>query len=301
MYDFCMWIYFVLLSTLAWALVNILNSVLVHHHIKSPVVLTWIQSLISLPLLLILSFNIDITSSWSVTLLLFGITAYFGDLWFFYVLKHVDASVLNASWSILSLLLSLTGFIFLGEKWSIYQSFGAFLIIGGTLLLSLYHKHINFRRTLLLFSILAVLYLPYYLAKKVAVDNGGNALSVFFWLLVGRELLSLVVPIFSSTVRKSTYTTIKSSHGFLVLCLITTILYILAEYFGTLAYLDGPLSLVAIFANLQPFFVIGIGWAYYLASPLKAPKELFTKESIKIKMLSFGLVFVGTILVTRAY
>jgi drug/metabolite transporter (DMT)-like permease len=292
-----MWILFVLLSTFAWALVNTLNSVLVHHHIKSPIVLTWTQSLIGAPILLFIAINFDVNSSWIPTLVFFGITAYAADLWFFYVLEHVDVSVLNASWSILSILLSFAGFLFLNETWTIYQSLGTILIIGGTLILSFNHKHVNVKYTVGLFLVLALLYTPYYLVKKLAVEDGQTELSVFFWLLLGREILSISLPIFSTTIRKSAISIIRSNRPFLMICMLITCLYFAAEYFGVLAYANGPLSLVSIVINTQPFAVMVIAAIYTALSPNKAPKELLTRQSINVKIVSFLVVFIGLLLI----
>ncbi len=301
MYTLVMWLLFVLLSTFAWALVNVLNSVFVHNYVKSPIALTWIQSCISLPLLLLISFWIDVRSSWILVLILFGITAYAADLWFFYVLNHVDVSVLNASWSILSLFLSIVGFFFFHESWSFQQSAGSLMIIGGTLLLSLYHQHINLRFTLYLFSTLALLYLPYYIVKKVAIDAGESAAAVFFWMLIGREILSISLPLVLPLKLKSHIRNIGSDYFFFAICFLTVSLYFLAEYFGALAYLSGPLSLVSVIANVQPFMVMCVAWVWIAFCPSKAPRELLTQQSISIKIVSFCLVFLGLTLLTVSH
>lgn len=293
-----MWLLFVLLSTFAWALVNVLNSVFVHNYVKSPMVLTWIQSCMSLPLLLLISLKMDVASSWIPVLIFFGITAYAADLWFFYVLNHVDVSVLNASWSILSLFLSVAGFIFFHESWSFQQSSGAVMIISGILLLSFYHQHVNIRHTLYLFLVLAFLYTPYYLVKKAAIENGESVSAVFFWMLLGREILSISVPLVFPPILRSAITTVRSGWLFPVICLITVILYFLAEYFGALAYASGSLSIVSIITNVQPFVVMSIAWIWIIFLPEKGPRELLTRQSISVKLASFFTVFTGLLLIT---
>ena len=293
-----MWLLFILLSTFAWALVNVFNSVLVHNHTKSPVIITWIQSCFTVPLFLLISWRLDITSSWIPTLIFFGVTAYAADLWFFHVLHHVDVSIMNAAWSILSLLLSIAGFLFFNESWSIYQSIGSILIISGVLLLSLYHQHVNIKKTLWLLVALALLYLPYYIAKNAAISAGESASAVFFWMLIGREILSISVPLASRSTFHSAMVIIRSGWPFSIVCFSTVILYFLAEYLGALAYVSGPLSLVSVVSNIQPFIVMGAAWVYIFFWPAKGPKELITRQSISIKLISFCIFFIGLALIS---
>lgn len=291
-----MWLIFILLSTVAWALVNILNSVLVHHYHRSPIMLSWIQSVLSVPLLALIGFHVDIHSSWALLLIVVGMSAYVADLWFFRVAHALDISVLNVAWSILSLFLTLVGVFHFHDSWTIQQSIGAILIIGGTLLLTLYHQHISLRRTIWLLVILAALYIPYYAAKKAAVDAGEGVGTAFFWLLVGREAPSLLLPLTSRKTVQLAIQVIRNNWLFPLKSLLIVVCYFLAEYFGTLAYRQGSLSLVAIVANTQPFAVIACAGLYTTLWPKYAPRELFSRQSLGIKLASFSLVFFGVTL-----
>jgi drug/metabolite transporter (DMT)-like permease len=291
-----MWLLFILLSTVAWALVNIFNSVLVHHHHKSPVVLSWTQSVLSIPLLAFVGFKVDIQTPWAFSLLIVGMSAYVADLWFFHVAHSLDISVVNNAWSILALLLTIVGVFYFHESWTFHQSIGAILILIGTLLLTLYHQHINLQRTLCLLIILAALYVPYYVFKKVSIDAGAGVGTVFFWLLLGREIPSILLPLTSRKTIQLSVQIIQNNWLFPLKSFLIMIFYFLAEYFGALAYQHGSLSLVAIVANTQPFVVIGFAGIYIYLWPKYAPKELFSRQSLGIKLTSFGLVFLGLIM-----
>ncbi len=292
-----MWLVFGLLSMFAWALVNVFNSVFVHNYSKSPFVMNWIQSAISIVILLLISLSIDVRSSWIPILLFFGITAYFGDLWFFHVLNKVDVSVLNAAWSILAVLLSIAGFILFDESWTIYQTLGAILILGGTSLVSYYHKHVNIWHTLWLFFVLALLYLPFYIVKKAAIDAHESIAAVFFWMLIGREILSLCTPIFNPKIFTEAIRVLRIGWVFPLTCTVTICTYFLAEFWGALSYQLGPISLVSVVGDLQPFAVMGVASLYIYFWPHKAPKELLTRQSVKIKFISFSTVFIGLALI----
>jgi drug/metabolite transporter (DMT)-like permease len=291
-----MWLAFILLSTIAWAGVNVLNSVLIHHYHKSPFILAWIQSAMGIPVLLVIVPFIEIKTPWALFLFITGITAYLADLWFFYAAEKIDISVLNIAWSVLSLLLAVVGVFYFEESWSIQQSVGSCLILAGTLLLTFFHQHISLRKTLWLLVVLALLYLPFYSIKKSAISDEVNVGTVFFWLTVGRETPSFLLPLFSKKTLKTAFQIIHGNLLFPLKSLVIIFCYFMAEFFGALAYKHGPLSLVSITSNTQPFIVILGAWFCASFWPRLAPKELFSRQSLKIKILSFSLVFAGLIL-----
>lgn len=288
-----MWLLYVLLSTFAWALINVLDSAIVHHHEKKPMALMWSQSIISLPILGALALFVPLETSWMWILILFGIIGYAGDIWFFHVLAHVDVSVTNIAWSILSLLLAASGFLFFGESWGLHQTLGALFIIGGALTLSFYHHRVNILRMLWLVSTLAALFLPFYLMKKWALHEGQHPLTVFFWLLVGREVFSFCIGGTFADTRRVAIAAMRESWHFMAINLVVILAFFTAELTGTFAYATGPLSLVAIVSNIQPFAVMSLAGLLYFFIPSKAAKELLTRQSVSIKVLCFLIVFTG--------
>lgn len=289
-----MWFFFVLFSTLCWAFVNVLDSLLVKHYEKNPLVLLWSQSVFSIPILVVLAFFLDLETPWVTVLLGMGMVALLGDLCFFHILDRLDVSVTNAAWPILSIFLSIAGFFIFGESWSLLQTAGAVLVIAGAMLLSLYHQHVSWLRTLCLLGTLGVLYLPYYVTKKAAVVAGENPLTVFYWMLIGRETLAFVVPVLfrKSRTRIVSLVTRMDTQYFLIGGAVI-VCFFLAEYTGTLAYVSGPLSLVSIVSNVQPFVVIFLAWMLMMLFPSRAAKELFSRQSLGVKLISFCIVFTG--------
>jgi len=288
-----MWLFYVLLSTFAWAIINVVDSAIVHNHEKKPMALMWSQSMISLPILGMLAFILPLETSWMWVLILFGIIGYAGDVWFFHVLAHVDVSVTNIAWSILSLLLAASGFLLFGESWGLHQTIGALLIIGGALTLSFYHHRVNVLRMLWLVFTLAALFLPFYLMKKWALHEGQHPLTVFFWLLFGREVFSFCIGGSFAGTRRIAITAMRESWHFMVMNFVVILAFFTAEFTGTLAYATGPLSLVAIVSNIQPFLVMGIAGLLFFFVPSKAAKELLTRQSIQLKVICFFIVFAG--------
>ena len=62
---------------------------------------------------------------------------------------------------------------------------------------------------------------------------------------------------------------------------------------NTLAFHNGPLALAVIVTNIQPFIIILLSLLFYSLLPHKAPKELLTAQSLKVKLVSFLIVFTG--------
>lgn len=289
-----MWLLFAFLSTLMWALVNVLDSLIVRNYEKNPFVLMWCQSLFSMVFLAIFPLFVSVQfSSWTLTLMLFGAIGFVGDLWFFRVLRSVDVSVMNAAWAILSIFLSIAGFLLFHESWTTSQSAGSVLVIGGVLFLSLFHHSTDAKRTLLFLASLALLYMPYYVMKKSAIDADLGVMHVFYWMMLGRELCGFNVPWFAPSIRRSALKVLRSGWSFSAFNGAVILCFLLAELFGAYAYDIGTISLVSIVTNIQPFIVIGLAWLFVRLLPLRAPRELLTVQSVRVKILSFSIVFGG--------
>lgn len=289
-----MWLPVILLSAFFWASSNILDSVLVRHIEKHPVTLNWFQAVFGIFLLLLLVVLVPVSSSWAMILLVGGSVAYVGDCLFCYVLDRLDISAINAAWAINAILVSLSSFLLFGEWWSIQETVGAALILSGVFLLSFYHRHISLARTLLLLSCLAACYLPVVLVQKAAVRAGEGLLVVFFWSVVGRECLALGGPLLIPHYRRRILTMLRRPpQSFLALSAGVVVSFSMAMLITIWAYDLGPLSLVSVASNVQPFFVMTIAWMLSRFVPSRAPRELLTGQSVRVKLTAFTVVFAG--------
>src|SRR3989344_3025148 len=283
-----MWFPLQLFSVTLWAAVNVLDSILVHRFEKNPVTLLWYQSLFSIPLLGAIAFTQDLGTPWMPALLLSGVIAYLGDRVFFRALEVIDVSVANIAWVILSVFLSLSGFLFLGEAWTAAQSIGVLCIFAGILLLSLWHRKVSDMRSLLWLPLLALLYTPFYLLQKHVLLQGEEVLRVFFWAILGRELCGFVIPlILPSYRRRIQEITVKNQVSFHLLNGVVIAFFFSGTFFTTWAFETGPLSLVSIVGNVQPFIVLLLAWLLCRVAPSCPPRELLTQQSVGVKLISF--------------
>lgn len=298
-----MWVTFQLLSVALWGVINVLDSVLMKHYDHHPVVSMWHQAafsmLILIPAWFILSPSV---SFWVLPFVFAGMLAYAGDVVFFLALDRIDVSITNIAWTLLSVFLAIAGFLLLQEAWSFMQSVGSLLVFSGVLILSLWQRKIQSARSLLLLPLLAALYIPFYFVQDLALQNGQNVFTILFWLLLAREgsifVVSMIVPqlrrkVFGSAARKRV-----SFHG---INAVVIAFFFAATYLTILAYEAGPISLVAIISNAQPFFVLFFAWMALLFFPRFAPREILSRQSVSLKILCFCIVFSGLALIAFSH
>lgn len=289
-----MWFSLTLLSAFFWGFSNVVNSMLVAKYEKNPVVLMWVMTFLSMLLLLILPLNYDVHTDWMFVLMMVGAVSYLGDLYFFRVLDRIDISVVNAAWAIQALLLSLIGFFVFRETWTPLEGVGAALILSAVLLLAFFHAHISMPRTLGMLLLLGALYIPASIARKTALLAGVKILPVFYWLMFARETIAFCLPWCVPSQRRALkHAALSFGVSFYLLCAAAMFSFYLAEYLLSCAYAAGPISLIAIAGNLQPFFVLFLGGLLVRYLPAYAPKEVFSIRSTSIKLYSFIIVFLG--------
>lgn len=295
-----LWLPAILLSAFGWSLVNVLNSSLVQRYERHPVTLMWSQASFGLVSMCILFFVRDIRSDWWLLLLLMGVCTYAADLVFFWVLNTIEVSVANAAWVILSLFLSIAGFVLFGESWTATQAAGAAFICVGVLYLSLRNPtNGSLANTFGMLTLLALLYVPNYVVRKNALVHGETVAAVFFWLIIGRESVAFLFPLLVSEYRARVVRlvrTVRPAYFWWCLCIVGCFLF--GEYTNALAYALGPISLVAIAGNVQPFIVMLLAYALLRFAPYFAPKEVVTPQSVRVKLISFTVAFVGLALLS---
>lgn len=290
----CMWFILQILSVTFWAALNVIDSLMVKHYHKHPIVLGWNQSYFSLSYLLILALVFQPSVAWALPLLSVGVIAFFGDIVFWRALDRIDISVANIAWAILSLFLAIGGFVLFDERWTSFHTIGSILVIGGVSLLSTWQRRIDSVRSLWLLPLLALLYTPFYLVQKAALLGGASAFDAFFWTLAARESMFFCTPAFVPSFRSHIRAhRLKAPWSFYALNVLAVSLFFIAIYLTAQAFRYGPVSLVGMVGNVQPFIVLFFAWALTRIAPLSAARELLTKQSVAVKIVSFTIVFMG--------
>lgn len=248
----------------------------------------------SILFLMIIALFYDVRTSWAFGIMVVGIIAYGGDLLFFWILDRLDVSVLNAAWAIQTVYLSIVGFLFFHESWNAVQGMGASLVLIGVCLLSFFTRQVTFRKALYLLALLALCFVPVNIMRKVAFMDGVQTIPFIFWMLLGRDGLAFFGPLLIPSERRKIFHTLPTcSPNFFALSAGVISCFFVAEFLLASAYRSGPVSLISVVGNIQPFFVIFLAGILAFFFPSFSAKELFSKRSIGIKIGSFSIVFLG--------
>lgn len=289
-----MWLPLQLLAALCWALVSVLDSVLVKHYEKRPYVLMWCQSCFSMPVLLAVLVVSGEATPWTIPLVLAGMVAFLGDITFFAVLDRVDASVVQVAWAMFAVFLSVISIAFFGETWSAVQGVGVFLLLGGILFLSLRGRGFINSHAFVLLLLLALLYVPFYAVQKAAMRGGTNVLLAFLFPLLARESLCFTVPLLVPRWRAAIASLMRRVRWpFFAICGSVVMLFFAAVFLNTWVYDVGPLSIGVVVSNVQPFFILFLAWLFWKIAPSAAPRELLTAQALWVKITAFLIVFCG--------
>ena len=295
--DWCaMWLLYALLMVLGWSLAIVFDSLLVRHYEKNPFILMWTQSCFSMLFLVYLSPLVVLEPAWMPLLAVGAVIAYFGDLVFFLAIDRMDASVFNIAWAILAVLLGIAGFFLFGESWTLTQALAALCILAGIIILSYWHRHIT-PAAFGLLVLLAFLYAPGNVVQKMALNGGVPLLTMMFWFLLFRECTSFTfhwcMPRFR---RLMAHFIVKVDFTFVWITGFVVATYFLGVFFAAHAFAAGPISLIAVVGNVQPFLVLFLAWVLFRIAPLYASRELLDWQSVRVKLVSFCVVFVGMML-----
>ena len=289
-----MWLLFGLLASALWSASDIFNSILVKHYERNPIILSWIQSVGDLLILFVTALLFDVQSEWIGALMFGGFTTYIAFLFLFHVLHRVDVSVMNASWAFLAIFVSISGFVFFGESWSIIQTAGVLLVLSSVFFLAYWHQHVSIFRTIFLLVALGFLYAPVNVVMKAALLNGETVPAAFFWTLLGAKGSAFLFPWMTSKLRRTIVDfNPHLSMSFLFLNAMGLICSLSGFVAITKAYAVGMASLVSVTENAQPFFAILFAWLSVKMCARYAPRELLTAQSVGVKIACFLVVFAG--------
>ncbi|MDD5026491.1 MAG: hypothetical protein PHH13_03915 [Candidatus Peribacteraceae bacterium] len=291
-----MWFLAAMAGNVLWVASDVTNSVLVHRFESRPFILAWVQSAFDLFWLCMLVGFVSFHTVWFPWYAAAGLCSYVASLVFLAVLKRFDVSIMHAAWVFQALAVSIAGFVIFQERWTFLQSVGAILALSSVLFVAFWHKHITLFRTVAWLLLLGLLYTPFFIVQKAAVEGGETIMTAFFWTEFFQKGTAQVLPWVVPGVRRSArgvWSRLRWDTFFLnvfaSLCIMLGCLSFVA------AFKYGPVSLVAVLENSQPFLAIIFAWLLCYVAPTYAPRELLTKQSVSVKVVSFTLVAAGMV------
>lgn len=292
-----MWFLYAILGNVCWTTSDVMNSIMIKHFEKSPLVISWFASVFGLICLACMGLVMEVEVTWIPVYAMTGIAMFFGNLFYYFVLHRLDVSVMNAAWVFMNIFISAYGLLFFGETWSMLQWIGVLLSITGVLILSYWHQHVSIGRTVGYLTLLGLFFAPLFLVQKAALLEGQSIASSFYWTILISELCHFIAPIFHAPTRnRIQHHVMHPTPAFFQFCLWAVVIwlsaFLLVAYANQIAYV----SIVMMFENAQPFVTICVAWIFAQLLPKYAPRELLTIQSVQTKIISFTIVFIGLVL-----
>jgi drug/metabolite transporter (DMT)-like permease len=294
------WLFFALSGPFLWAFTNIFDGALRQNFIKNDIALTWIVAASRLPFVILLFLISDIRLP-GISVNLWMILA--GILWtlplFFYyrAIKDEDPSRIALLIQLVPVFTLPIAYFTIGERLTSFQIFAFIILILAGIFASLKKMKGNWRLSKAFFLI-ACACLSWaasdVLFKKFAVFYP-NYISAYAVDMFGGFLVCLPI-LFMPKNRKGVF---KNLSGLPVKAWLLIFLSFMAGIIGGLFYnyalTIGKASLTAVMMGIQPLFVFILG--LILAFRIKwILKEDTSRESLFAKIISFGLVMIGLVL-----
>ena len=196
----------------------------------------------------------------------------------------------------LAIFISIGGYVFFGDRLTPMQLSGCVLALGGVTFLSFWHRHVSVLRTIGWLALLGLLYAPIFLIEKKLLLDGINPIAVFFWAVLPQKALAFILPWLTPFGHRNKAIWKRLRPATLGMNFISSSFSIAGCLFFTFAYKDGLASLVSVTENTQPFIAMALAALLVLFVPRYAPKELLTRESVTVKLLSLTAVTAGMVL-----
>jgi len=261
-----LWAALAILTSLLWAIVNILDKVILYRYNINPWIYLGLDGLVGVISLIIIlvgwSGEIFANPQRAIVLaLLSGLAVATFNVLYFYALRVSAVTIIIIFVQITPIFSLFWGLTLLGERYGLLSYAGMFLILSGAVVAGLSGKNPTFndgrqRKTVgaLLLMLLATFSLSLaYLLSDVALKSV-SVVSVFFWQRLSLFLIS--IPIFIVQRQKIR----KISKSPVLFTSLVEIINILAFLSIIAAYAQGPLVVITFLSSLQPMWVLILTW-----------------------------------------
>ena len=293
-------VFMAFLAPILHSFCNLLDSHFANNLIKSNSAVIFYNSLTNvlvIPVLFLFGVPQAITWEQLPFLVIIAATETFYLLPYYHALRRIDTSVTSALFSLSGVLIPIMAWFLVDEKLSIMQYFGFGVIIAASIALNLEHpRKIRLNSAFFLMSAVAMMLAFQAVCYKYAVDNLDWVTAVFYTLVLS-TLMSCAFLLFGKTRQDivSAFPTYRRNFHYFLL---NEIVYQGGELPSLFALSVLPVVAVEGIGATQPIFVLLFGMALHRVYG-KRFKENFHAEHIYKKLLCFGLIALGVILILR--
>ncbi|MDO8659916.1 MAG: EamA family transporter [Candidatus Parcubacteria bacterium] len=301
------WILLALISPILLTLVNHLDKYLLEKYFKDGGVGA-LMIFSSLAGILVLPFALFFSSEnvfrmplyFIAILIIVGILSTLAVFAYLFALEDEEATVVVPFYQTIPIFSGVLGYFFLGEKITTPQMIGMFIIIAGSIILSLELDEINnfkFKTKAVvlmlissfLFTINAIIF------KIIALES--SFWTSIFWENMGLFLTGLFIFIFFKKYRKLFLWVFKENRGkIMTFNIIGEVLVLIGNISLQYALILAPVALVLLVDSYQPIFVLIWAFIFYFLYP-KIFREKLDKKNLIKKVASILIIGLGTTIV----
>ena len=306
------WLLLSIVAALFWAVVNLLDKMLVIEHIKSEsarLILDSFVGLTSCILIYSVGFLSNSTAQVVILSMLAGLILYGFNYLYYKALETADVSVAAVLMQTVPLFTAIWGFLFFNERFTAPVYLGVMLVILGAILSNVevdnlgVHKLVGGKNwnAAVGYMIPGVFLISLNYALQKYILNFSDSWTVFFWGRIGALILTLAVLAYSKTIRVDFFNTIKFlKAGPVIMLSGVEWLNLCAIFFIILAYSLGPITLVATASAVQPLFVIIIVIFFSIAKRRSVLSDFSgSKRVLATRVFASILLIAGIYLISR--
>ena len=298
------WLFIAIISPLLSSIIHhtdkyLLSKFTREHSIGSLILFSSLFPIVILPFFSLSREKLFALSSGNIfTLTAAGILSALSLLFYFYALEEEETSLIAPMFQLTPIFGYILGILVFNEMLNPSKILGAIVVILGATILSFEFEEegglrFKIKPTLLMLAASLLLALNDSMFKKVAMQDGSYATSMF-WVLVGSVAFGLALFCFAKNYRKSFLATIEV-HGKKIIGvnLFNELLQTLATFAFNYALLLAPLALVLLVDAYQPLFVFIIGIILTKYFPHIATEKISLRHILH-KVLAVTLLVIGS-------
>lgn len=296
------WFLLALISPVLYAIGNHIDKYLLEKYFKggesgAVVLFSALFAVFALPIILIVEPEVFLLGFNSIAVLAFnGAITVVCFILYFKALRDEEASVVVPFFQIIPIFGFVLGYFLLGETLDLSQIIACFLIIVGTIILSLDFSAGKIgikKRVAFLMTSVAFLYgISGVIFKLIAIEGG--FWESLFWDFSGKVILGMLILVCVTSYRRQFFGVFKkNSLPVISLNSFNEIIFIIGEAIFAYATLLAPVALVMTVNGFQPVFVFIFGIFLTLFFP-NLGKENMSKNVLTQRILAIGIITVGT-------
>ncbi|MFH1240434.1 MAG: DMT family transporter [Candidatus Diapherotrites archaeon] len=289
-----LWLYLVILATVIWAAVNIVDKYVVSNRIK-PINYMLISGIVSFSVAVLLQIYLNLNfPDFEIILiaLILAVLNVSGTLLYLKALQKEEVSKAMLVFQINPIFVLILAYLFLSEILTLQQYIGFFVVFAGVFLIS-FRKTISslFEKELILMIIASLVFAIYDVIIKFTLSFT-DFITLFVWLKMFYFLIILIILL---PQMKETLSMFKQNKKIIPVSFIAESASASAYLIFFFALALGSVTLISLIYSVQPAFVFLFALIISIFRPDILKEELEKKHLLR-KLISLVLIFAGAIL-----